>query len=151
MIGGERVTTTVEGRERFPVRIRYHRELRDSIETIGKVLVPAFGGPTGKTSEAGDSGNAGIDRPAGEASATSGDERTAQVPLEQLAAIRYVRGPQMIKSEDTFLTSYVLFDKKAGAAEVDVVEQAQRYRHSIFQFLWMQDKLSCPVQQGQYH
>ena len=41
--------------------------------------------------------------------------------------IRYVRGPQVIKSEDTFLTGYVLFDMKPGQAEVDVVEECQQY------------------------
>ena len=46
----------------------------------------------------------------------------AQIPLGQLARIHYVRGPQVIKSEDTFLVGYVLFDKKPGYAEVDVVE-----------------------------
>jgi len=50
-----------------------------------------------------------------------------QIPLEQLADIRYVRGPQAIKSEDTFLLGYVLFDKKPAFAEVDVVEQASRF------------------------
>ncbi|RJQ49975.1 MAG: efflux RND transporter permease subunit [Desulfobacteraceae bacterium] len=40
-IGGRRITTTVEGRERYPVRVRYIRELRDEIETLGRVLVPA--------------------------------------------------------------------------------------------------------------
>jgi len=94
-IGGRRITTTVEGRERFPVRVRYLRELRDQIETLGRVLVAAPGG--------------------------------AQIPLEQLAHIRYVRGPQAIKSEDTFLVGYVIFDKKPGYAEVDVVEDCQRY------------------------
>jgi len=94
-IGGRRVTTTVEGRERYPVRIRYMRELRDSIETLGKILVPAPGGP--------------------------------QIPLIQLAEIRYIRGPQAIKSEDTFLIGYVLFDMKPGRAEVDVVEECRRY------------------------
>jgi len=44
-----------------------------------------------------------------------------------LAEIRYVRGPQAIKSEDTFLLGYVVFDKIPGAAEVDVVEQAQAF------------------------
>jgi Cu(I)/Ag(I) efflux system membrane protein CusA/SilA len=44
-----------------------------------------------------------------------------------LAEVRYVRGPQAIKSEDTFLIGYVLFDKKPGYAEVDVVEDCQRY------------------------
>ena len=94
-VGGRRITTTVEGRERYPVRVRYMRELRDSIETLGKILVPASDG--------------------------------AQIPLIQLADIRYVRGPQAIKSEDTFLVGYVLFDKKPGFAEVNVVEQCQKY------------------------
>jgi Cu(I)/Ag(I) efflux system membrane protein CusA/SilA len=94
-IGGVGITTTVEGRERYPVRVRYLRELRDQIETLGKILVPAM------------------------------DD--AQIPLIQLAKIRYVPGPQMIKSEDTFLTSYVLLDKKPKFAEVDVVEQCQKY------------------------
>ena len=94
-IGGRRVTTTVEGRERYPVRVRYMRELRDQIETLGRILVAAPGG--------------------------------AQIPLEQLAEIRYVRGPQAIKSEDTFLVGYVLFDKAPGFAEVDVVEDCQAY------------------------
>jgi Cu(I)/Ag(I) efflux system membrane protein CusA/SilA len=94
-IGGRRVTTTVEGRERYPVRVRYMRELRDQIETLGDILVPATDG--------------------------------AQIPIIQLAQIRYVRGPQAIKSEDSFLTGYVVFDKKEGFAEVDVVEDCKRY------------------------
>ncbi len=94
-IGGEMITSTVEGRERYPVRVRYLRELRDSLEDIEKILVAA---PNGE-----------------------------QIPLIQLADIEYVRGPQMIKSEDTFLTAYVLFDKKPGFAEVDVVEQAKAF------------------------
>jgi Cu(I)/Ag(I) efflux system membrane protein CusA/SilA len=94
-IGGRRITTTVEGRERYPVRVRYMRELRDQIETLGKILVRAADG--------------------------------AQIPLIQLAEIRYVRGPQAIKSEDTFLVGYVVFDKRPGYAEVDVVEQCRQY------------------------
>ncbi len=94
-VGGKRITTTVEGRERYPVRIRYMRELRDSIEDLGRILVASSNG--------------------------------AQIPLIELAEIKYLRGPQVIKSEDTFLIGYVLFDKKTGYAEVDVVEQAQDY------------------------
>jgi Cu(I)/Ag(I) efflux system membrane protein CusA/SilA len=89
-IGGKRITTTVEGRERYPVRVRYMRELRDNIESLDNILVPA---PDG-----------------------------AQIPIIQLAKINYVRGPQVIKSEDTFLIGYVLFDMKPGYAEVNVVE-----------------------------
>jgi Cu(I)/Ag(I) efflux system membrane protein CusA/SilA len=97
-IGGRKVTGTVEGRERFPVRVRYQRELRDNIEALDKILVPGAGGQ--------------------------------QIPITELAEIQYVRGPQNIKSEDTFLVGYVVFDKKEGFAEVDVVEQAQAYLQS---------------------
>lgn len=94
-IGGMKLTTTVEGRERFPVRLRYARERRDNPEDIKKILIPT---PTG-----------------------------AQIPLGELVTIQYNRGPQMIKSENTFLVGYVIFDKKEGFAEVDVVENAQAY------------------------
>ena len=97
-LGGKRITTTVEGRKRFPVRVRYQRELRDTIETIGRILIASAEG--------------------------------AQVPLEQVAEIRYLRGPQVIKSEDTFLVGHVIFDMKPGHAEVDVVEECQRYLQS---------------------
>ena len=91
--GGKTITRTVEGRERYPVRVRYQRERRDSIEELEEMLVTA---PDG-----------------------------TQIPLRELAAIKYKRGPQMIKSEDTFLVGYVIFDKRPGHAEVDVVEEAK--------------------------
>ena len=94
-IGGKALTSTVEGRERYPVRIRYPRERRDHIDALGKVLVPAMDG--------------------------------AQIPLSQLATVNYQRGPQVIKSENTRLISYVILDKLPGYAEVDVVKAAQRY------------------------
>jgi Cu(I)/Ag(I) efflux system membrane protein CusA/SilA len=53
-----------------------------------------------------------------------------QVPLAELARIIYRRGPQMIKSEDTFLVAYVLFDKMPGTAEVSVVQAAQAFIQS---------------------
>ncbi len=97
-IGGMKITTTVEGRERFPVRVRYPRELRDDPSALEKIYIPT---PTG-----------------------------VQVPLGEIVKIEYVRGPQMIKSENTFLVGYVLLDKKEGYAEVDVVEDAQKYIQS---------------------
>ncbi len=94
-IGGNKLTSTVEGRERFPVRVRYAREFRDNPEDVQKVLIPT---PTG-----------------------------VQVPLGELAEVIYRRGPQVVKSEDTFLVGYVIFDKKENYAEVDVVEETQRF------------------------
>jgi len=93
-IGGKPLTMTVEGRERYPVRVRYLRELRDQSETLGDILVPT---PSG-----------------------------AQIPLRELSTLEYRRGPQMVKSEDTFLVAYVLFDKMPGYAEVTVVRDAQK-------------------------
>ncbi len=43
-IGGETVTRTVEGRERYPVSVRYARDFRDSLQAIGAVLVPTPSG-----------------------------------------------------------------------------------------------------------
>ncbi|CAM9992566.1 unnamed protein product [Chrysoparadoxa australica] len=92
-IGGMKITSTVEGRERFPVRVRYPRELRDDPESLGKILLPT---PIG-----------------------------AQIPLSQVVDFEYIRGPQAIKSEETFLVGYVLFDKRDGYSEVGVVNDAQ--------------------------
>jgi Cu(I)/Ag(I) efflux system membrane protein CusA/SilA len=94
-IGGRPITTTVEGRERYPVRVRYPRELRGTLEDLERVLVSTKDGVT--------------------------------IPLSHLARIKYVRGPEAIKSEDTFLIGYTLFDKLPDHAEVDVVEATDRY------------------------
>ncbi len=94
-VGGVIVSTTVEGRERYGVQVRYAREMRDSIDALEKTLVASKEG--------------------------------AMVPLAQLAEIRYVRGPQAIKAEDTFLTGYVTFGSEPGFAEIDVVEAAKAY------------------------
>jgi copper/silver efflux system protein len=97
-IGGRTITTTVEGRERYPVRVRYPRELRTEIGELERVLISS---PEG-----------------------------LQVPLREVAEVVYSRGPQMIRSEDTFLTAYVTFGGRTGMAEVDVVEQAQAWLRS---------------------
>jgi len=94
-IGGMKLTTTFEGRERYPLRVRYPRELRDSIEDLHKVLIPTKTG--------------------------------AQIPISQVATLKFTRGPQVIKSEDTFLVGYVLFDKKSNLSEVEVVNDAKNY------------------------
>tara|TARA_R110002050_G_scaffold33846_1_gene85670 strand:+ start:1074 stop:4853 length:3780 start_codon:yes stop_codon:yes gene_type:complete len=92
-VGGMSLTQTVEGRERYDVRIRYPRELRANPSDLERIYVPV--------------------------------EKSDPVPLSELANIRYEQGPQVIKSEDTFLVGYVLFDKLDGFAEVNVVENAQ--------------------------
>jgi Cu(I)/Ag(I) efflux system membrane protein CusA/SilA len=93
-VGGMTLSTSVEGRERFPLRVRYARELRDNPEDLKRILVPAMNG--------------------------------VQIPLGEIADIDYTRGAQMIRSENTFLVGFVIFDKLEGKAEVDVVEEATR-------------------------
>jgi copper/silver efflux system protein len=93
-VGGMTLSSSVEGRERFPMRVRYARELRDNPEDIKRILVPAMNG--------------------------------VQIPLGEIADINYTRGAQMIRSENTFLVGYVIFDKQEGKAEVDVVEEAAK-------------------------
>ncbi len=92
-VGGMPLTQTVEGRERYAIRVRYPRELRENPTDLKNIYVPV--------------------------------EKGSPVPLGELVDIRYEQGPQVIKSEDTFLVGYVLFDKLDGFAEVDVVENAQ--------------------------
>jgi copper/silver efflux system protein len=91
-VGGMSLSTSVEGRERFPLRVRYARELRDNPEDLKRILVPAMNG--------------------------------VQIPLSEIADIDYTRGAQMIRSENTFLVGFVIFDKLEGKAEVEVVEEA---------------------------
>jgi len=93
-VGGMALSSSVEGRERFPIRVRYARELRDNPDDIKRILIPALNG--------------------------------VQIPLGEIADIDYTRGAQMIRSENTFLNGYVIFDKNEGKAEVDVVEEATK-------------------------
>jgi copper/silver efflux system protein len=78
-IGGENVTTTVEGRERYGVNVRYMRDFRSDYSALGRILVPAYDGKK-------------------------------QIPLNQLATVRTVSGPSMIRDEDGLLTGYVYID-----------------------------------------
>ncbi len=93
-VGGMTLSSSVEGRERYPIRVRYARELRDNPDDLKRILIPSM--------------------------------NSVQVPLSEIADIDYTRGAQMIRSENTFLNGYVIFDKNEGKAEVDVVEEAAK-------------------------
>jgi Cu(I)/Ag(I) efflux system membrane protein CusA/SilA len=93
-IGGENVTTTVEGRERYPVNVRYMRDYRSDPDKLGRVLVPVMDGQT-------------------------------QVPLAQLAEIKFVSGPAMLRDENGMLNGYVYVDV-AGRDIGSYVEEAKK-------------------------
>jgi copper/silver efflux system protein len=91
-LGGENLTMSVEGRERYPIRVRYPRELRENFDDLSRILVPTSTG--------------------------------AQIPIGQVAKIRYAIGPQEIKSENGLLVGYVTMNTRQRD-EVTVVEDAE--------------------------
>ena len=108
-IGGTTLGTTVEGRERYNIRVRYPRELRDSPQALEEVLI------------------------------TVGDG--ISVPVKELATIKYETGAQIVKSEDTFLLGYVIFDKQEGYSETEVVQNASQ----LLDELIANEQLNVPV------
>src|SRR5262249_48758689 len=124
--GGENLTTTIEGRSRFPVRVRYSRELRDDVQRLGRILVPAMGTAPMEASKV-----------------------MPQGPLAEVAKIEIKPGPSMIWSEHGLLRervcvsvrgrdvgSFVDEAKKAVAASVKLppgyfVEWSGQYEHQL--------------------
>ena len=97
-VGGKKVSTTVEGRERYNITVRLQRERRDSIDELLRLPVPFSGG---------------------------------FIPLKQVAQVVYRKGPQMIRSEDTLPTAYVVFGGGKGLSESEVVASAEEYLRAI--------------------
>jgi Cu(I)/Ag(I) efflux system membrane protein CusA/SilA len=113
-LGGMNVTRTIEGRERYPVNIRYLRELRDDLEKVKRILVPLRIDGAERGSAMGDRRGIG-----------GGSGPRAQVPLAQLADITLTEGPAMIRNEDGLLTGYVYVDV-TGRDMGGYVEEARR-------------------------
>jgi len=100
-VGGMTITQTIEGRERYGVRIRYPQELRDNPERLASVLVPMAHAP-----EAGGTAPAmGMNRVAASAGSPAG-----LVPLGQVATIRQTTGPMVIRTESAMPTAWVFVD-----------------------------------------
>ena len=101
-IGGDNVSTTIEGRERYPINIRYPREMRDDVDKLARTLVsvPSTSGAMGGA---------------------------AQIPLGQLATIKLVEGPSMIRDEDGRLSGYVYVDVDTSKRDIGgYVEDAKK-------------------------
>ncbi|HEX3275651.1 MAG TPA: CusA/CzcA family heavy metal efflux RND transporter [Gemmatimonadales bacterium] len=117
-VGGMTITQTVEGRERYGVRIRYPHELRDTPERLASVLIPAAHGMSPAPAPSGDAAGMG-----------AAPERTAAaaayVPLGQVAKIRQVAGPMVVRTEDALPTAWVYVDV-AGRDIGGYVAEARR-------------------------
>lgn len=92
-VGGENISTAIEGRERYPINVRYMRDFRSDLQALGQVLVPVSG--------------------------------QLQIPLAELAAVKTINGPAMIRDENGMPTGYVYIDV-AGRPAGDYVQDARR-------------------------
>jgi Cu(I)/Ag(I) efflux system membrane protein CusA/SilA len=135
-VGGENVTTTIEGRERYPVNVRYFRELRDDIDKLKRVLVPIRPGSAspggGMAVMGGSAGSAGVGAPG-----------VAHVPLAQLADITLKTGPGMIRDENGRLSGYVYVDLDTSTRDIgSYVVDAKKVIHENvklpagYQLIW---------------
>lgn len=103
-IGGMNLTTTIEGRERYPVNVRYPRELRDDVEKIKRTLVTVMKG--GQEAM----GNRQTNMVSNYSPLSNKGSSIPQIPLGQIADIEIIKGPTQIKSEEGLLTSYIYID-----------------------------------------
>ena len=120
-MGGKPVTMTVEKRERYPVRVRYARAYRDDVESLKRILVAARAPVAEAGGGMGGPGGMGPGTPTGAASTAT---PPLQIPLAQLADVRVVEGPAMIKGENGRLRAYVQASVR-DRDEVGFVEEAK--------------------------
>jgi Cu(I)/Ag(I) efflux system membrane protein CusA/SilA len=106
-IGGMTITQTVEGRERYGVRVRYPQELRDTPERLASVLVPVNHDVGAATPTATGVGQVGVSSAMGGSAMGVG---TAQIPLGQIATINQVAGPMVVRTEGAMPTAWVYVD-----------------------------------------
>jgi Cu(I)/Ag(I) efflux system membrane protein CusA/SilA len=101
-LGGKVVTSTVEGRERHPVVVRYGRAWRDDEESVRGLLVTAHAAKAG-----------------------SAASQPRQIPLSEIATVQAVEGPATIKGENGLLRNYVRLNIRGRDAS-DFVAEARR-------------------------
>jgi len=102
-IGGKTIATTVEGRERYPISVRYARDFRDDLDTLKRVLVPVPGG----------------------------EGQTAQIPISMLADISYQTGPPSIRNENGQLVGFVFVDITSDDIQGYVDAAAKRISEKV--------------------
>jgi Cu(I)/Ag(I) efflux system membrane protein CusA/SilA len=95
-VGGDNQTTTIEGRQRYGVNVRYARDFRDDVDALKRVLLPLPGGQ-------------------------------GQIPMAEIAEVKLVEGPSMIRDENGLLSGYVYVDFDTSKVDVgSYVERAKR-------------------------
>src|SRR6185369_1402506 len=94
-VGGDEQGTTVEGRERYSINVRYARDYREDLPSLRRVLLPLPGG--------------------------------GQIPMEDIADVKLVQGPSMIRNENGLLAGYVYVDFDTSKIDIGTyVDQAKK-------------------------
>jgi Cu(I)/Ag(I) efflux system membrane protein CusA/SilA len=127
-LGGRVITQTVEGRERFPVRVRYARDFREDEEKVKRLLVSRGGGMSGAPARP--SSASSMLAPAEDLHETAPEHSKdgpapLQIPLSEVADVRVIEGPSMIKSENGLLRNYVMLSTDRDDV-VGFVDEARR-------------------------
>jgi len=122
-MGGKAITTTIEGRRRFPVRVRYARDFWQTQDELKRILVTGRRG-SNAASESVSVSDTMNKTGAGIASGMGGGQ-TIQIPITEVADIQVVEGPSVIKSENGMLRSYVQLNVRDRDL-VGFVEEARR-------------------------
>lgn len=130
-IGGENLGLILDGRMRFPIRMRYQRDDRDNIEELKRLIIPVSSTPQSNfgmnmtsalQNSSQSSGMGGMQTPntktvslsnSYSTSLVSSDvQRMAYLPLSTLADLKVVTGPPMISSENGMLRSIVFLNTR---------------------------------------
>ena len=117
-IGGRTATTTIEGRKRFDVLVRYNRDNRENIDAMKNILIPVTGG---SAKVVGGGGMGGMGGGAASTAAPSG----ANIPLGEVAQFRVADGPSMISSENGTYRIIVQLNTR-GRDVVGFVDEANK-------------------------
>jgi copper/silver efflux system protein len=96
-VGGDEQGTTVEGRERYSINVRYARDYRDDLPALRRVLLPLPGG--------------------------------GQIPMEEIAEVKLVQGPSMIRNENGLLAGYVYVD--FDTSKIDIGTYVERAKQAV--------------------
>ncbi len=125
-IGGKTIATTVEGRERYPISVRYARDFREDLDALKRVLVPVpMGRESGGASERMSVGGGA------NASTPSRSDGPTQIPISMLADLSYKTGPPSIRNENGQLVGFVFVDITSDDIEGYVKAASRRISERV--------------------
>src|SRR5882672_1168354 len=133
-IGGKTIATTVEGRERYPISVRYARDFREDLDALKRVLVPVpmNGAESAPMSPATSGGMNAAAKPAMSSGAVSGSQM-AQIPISMLVDISYKTGAPSIRNENGQLVGFVFVDITSSDIQ-GYVDAAAKHINEVVQF-----------------